>query len=286
MAVIDKEYNKILRKILSDGALYEDPNRKGVNRVEIPRQEFKYDLKNGFPVITSKKIAWKSVVAETLWILRGQTHIKHLHKDNVHIWDKDALNFGRFGELGRVYGYQLRNFGGEFDQLKWIINEMISNPLSTKKDVNYINPLDRSEQALTCCHTGWSILVNKKTMSFDLEFKMGSVDSFLGLPFNIASYALIAKILEKLTKLKANSLIGLLNNVHLYEDHINVAIEQLSRSEDKYSNKVELAEFGGFKMDMYQNVDTWLNSKEVSDFKLLNYESFPQIKAKMIPYIK
>ena len=325
MAKIDIEYHNLLNTILFRGEGYEDPNRKGVTRIEIPHYSFYHSFEDGFPALTTKKLAWKSVVGETLWILRGQTNIKHLLNDNINIWNKDAynyyvkkckdncsynLNFIDFidaiktdkdtyilrsfhdgiisdysmGGLGKVYGHQLRNFGGNFDQLNWIINEMKNNPLSTKKDVTYINPCDKDNQGLTPCHTGWSVIVKKDLSGFDLEFKMGSVDTFLGLPFNIASYGLLAKILEKITGLKALGIRPILNNVHIYEPHLDAVSEQLKREVNKYWEPLSLEDFTGFRVDMHGDIDQWLSSKEISDFKINGYESYPSIKATMLPY--
>lgn len=329
MAKIDETYHNLLKEIVNTGTLYEDPNRKGNNRLEIPRYSFYHSFENGFPAITTKKLAWKSVVGETIWILRGDTNIKYLVDNNIPIWNKDAYNYyknlapqssikpvdiitlgsftnvinqGRLnyedrinnyklGDLGRGYGYQLRNFGGEFDQLKWIIDEMKNNPLSTKKDVTYINPNDREYQGLTPCHTGFSIIMRKDLSGFDLEFKMSSWDVFLGAPFNIAGYALIAKILEKVTGHKALGLYCTAHNVHIYEPHLDAVKEQLSRDVDKYGEcelETEISLHNQFALfnNKELSLNELLNEFDIEDFNLKGYKSDPRIPAEMLAYNK
>jgi thymidylate synthase len=348
MAEIDKRYNNLLNTILNEGFKYEDPNRKGVHRIQIPGYKFVYDFKDGFPAITTKKLYWKGVVGELLWLLRGDTNIKYLVDNGINIWNKDALNYCNsisshpydmntflqkvkyqesldcgyiFGDLDRVYGYQLRNFGGEFDQLKWIIDTMKNNPLATKKTVTFINPNDKKHQALTPCHTGFKILVEPLSdidinmqkqaiiidlhrgkhpnpseqvlekeylkipkYQFTLQWEQDSVDTFLGLPFNISSYALLAQIIGRMTNMIPKGIIGDLSNVHIYEPHLDAVKEQLSRDVDKYS-KCELHFAGeesnqGLEKGLINNIDN-LN---IRNFKLRNYKSYPRIPAEMLPY--
>lgn len=313
MAEIDIEYHKLLNKVLKEGKTYQDPNRKGINRLEIPYYTFEYKFEEGFPAITTKRLYWRGVVGENLWILRGDTNIKYLVDNNISIWNADAYNYseregynrtiedfleqvkiGNFsGDLGRIYGHQLRRFGSYnrggdnyfegFDQLAWIINEMKNNPLSTKKDVTYINPCDKNYQALTPCHTGWSINFEKDLSGFWLEFKLSSSDLFLGAPFNIAGYGLIAKILEKITSRKAIGIRCNFNNLHIYEPHLEAVKKQLENDPNKYGKSyLEMAENTHWNLD----IDTLLEDLKISDIQLRNYESYPPIKAEMIPYIK
>jgi thymidylate synthase len=321
MAEIDKSYHKLVNEILTNGQVYEDPNRKDINRIQIPSYTFEHDFKDGFPAITTKKLAWKSVVGESLWILRGDTSIKYLEDNNIPIWRKDAYNYyikqntsgteKEFkrginiknhiaGGLGKVYGYQLRSFGGEFDQLKWIVDTMTNNPRATKKAVTYINPCDKEQQALTPCHTGWEILVEETDYSiasktaledhipeyqFTLQWTQSSCDVFHGIPFNIASYAKLAKFLEVVTGMKARGIRGILSNVHIYKPHLSAVREQLTNDVDKYRNcEMEISEYlkGSIENDGY--IDSVLKNAEISDFKLKGYESYPKITAEMLPY--
>jgi thymidylate synthase len=339
MAKIDKEYHKLLNNIVENGFKYEDPNRKGVNRIQVPSYTIKHDFKDGFPAITTKKLYWKGVVGELIWFLRGDTNIKYLVDNGINIWNKDAYNyyckeckvhnvdpceFDKFilfikngdnsknhfipsknnyklGDLGRVYGYQLRNFGGKFDQLKWIIDTMKNNPMATKKTVTFINPNDKEHQALTPCHTGFKILVEpiryinvlpKATdpiYQFTLQWEQDSVDTFLGLPFNIASYALLAQIIGKITNMKPKGIIGDLSNVHIYEPHLDAVKEQLSRATDIYEGKTtKVVHFHDLK-EHYESkgLDDLLNSLDINEnFVLKNYNSYPRIPAEMLAYNK
>lgn len=359
MAKIDKKYHNLLETILKEGFSYEDPNRKKVKRIQIPKYTFEHDFKDGFPAITTKKLFWKGVVGELIWFLRGDTNIKYLVDNGIPIWNKDAYNYylkqtnqkntqetkEEFdkgihelnhiaGNLGRVYGYQLRNFGGEFDQLEWIIDTMRNNPRATKKTVTFINPNDRDYQALTPCHTGFKILVepiklgsrmklcdskklekyiieniensksakevreeyidnnNTPKYQFTLQWEQDSVDTFLGLPFNIASYALLAHILGKLTNMIPKGIVGDLSNVHIYEPHLGAVKEQLNNDVNEYDNcrintEGFLSRVQNYNyLDNNVELDEIINDFKISDFNLENYQSYPYIKAKMLPYNK
>jgi len=208
MAKIDYEYKKLLQHILDEGYRYEDPNRKGVYRRQISDYKIVHDFRDGFPALTTKKLAWKSVVGELLWILRGDTNIKYLVDNDINIWNKDTYNyylskgegkFGikpydefikkigvernisnnknyNFGDIGRGYGAQLRNWRGssevdngpEFntiDQFAELINILKTNPMATKKTVTFWNPAEKDQCALTPCH--WSFEVLVEPIEFD-----------------------------------------------------------------------------------------------------------------------
>lgn len=326
MSKIDKSYHNLLDKILQEGYTYEDPNRKGVNRLEIPSYTFRHDFKDGFPAITTKKLNYKSVVTELIWFLRGDTNIKYLVGNGCNIWNKDALNFhkkkypadislptnefieqvkeGVSGDLGKVYGHYWRNYDG-FDQIKDIVDKMINTPMSSEIIVTARNPNDKDSQALPCCHYGFQIVVrplylpdfgklgliydynNPIKYGFELHWKQRSCDLFLGIPYNIASYATLALILEKITGYKALAIQGDLKKVHLYDNSLDAVKEQLSRDVDKY-DKCEL-EFSINALngaeDVFEDIsclDNYLNMLDSSDFKLENYESYPHIKVEML----
>jgi len=253
MAVIDKTYHQLLEKIITDGYTYEDPNRKGINRIEIPSYTFRYEFKDGFPAITTKKLHYKNVVTELIWFLRGDTNIKYLVDNGCNIWNKDAYNYflknnptltkshsmtdhevipfekdnelhfklwlgnvvkgnKNFGDLGPVYGKQWRDFDG-VDQIKDLIRGLKDKPLGTEHIVNSWNASDLPDMTLPPCHYGFQIvveplfcnissknlLINKglPIYGFELHWTQRSVDTFLGLPFHIASYATLALTLEK-----------------------------------------------------------------------------------------
>ena len=328
MAVTDKNYHNLLEKILQEGYTYEDPNRKGVNRIEIPSYIFRHEFKDGFPAITTKKLHYKNVATELIWFLRGDTNIKYLVDNGCNIWNKDALNFhkkkypadislptnefieqvkeGVSGDLGKVYGHYWRNFDG-VDQIAELINDMVNKPMSSELIVSARNPSHKDLQALSCCHYGFQIVVrplNKikcdcsesqaiycgskcqiPQYGFELHWKQRSVDTFLGLPFNVASYATLALILEKITGYKALAIQGDLKKVHLYDNSLNAVKEQLSRDVNKYDKcELDLSDILSFeliKKDI-NYLDKGLLVIGPMDFELENYESYPHIKVEML----
>lgn len=362
MAHIDKTYHTLLKKIINEGYKYEDPNRKGIHRIQIPSYQIVHDFKDGFPAITTKQLYWKGVVGELLWILRGDTNIKYLVDNNINIWNKDAYNyylskrwdntkamsFEKFileiktrrkdnglGDIGRGYGAQLRDWTKEYnsvegvrsigiDQFVDLINTLKTNPMATKKTVTFWNPAEKDQCALTPCHWSFEVLVeplnlleryklstnddyyikmmmrdyssdkcnkeldnkNIPKYQFTLKWHQHSVDTFLGLPFNIASYALLAQIIGKMTNMIPKDIIGNLSNVHIYEPHLDVVKEQLSRDVDKYG-KCEL-DFGKVAQRSLINdtLNKSINSLMINDFKLENYKSYPRIPAEMLAYNK
>ena len=225
----------------------------------------------------------------------------------------------KLGNVGRNYGAQLRDWIGHdknnmlgatskhIDQLKDLIYTLRTNPMATKKTVTFWNPAEANETALTPCHwsfeilveplsvldqtlfvkdnskKGWTVNAKKPKYQFTLKWHQHSVDTFLGLPFNIASYALLAQIIGKMTNMIPKDIIGDLSNVHIYEPHMDAVNKQLKNDTNKYE-KCELDDFSGFKMDMHENVDQWLNSKEIPNFNLKEYNSYPSIPAKMLAY--
>lgn len=300
--MIDAVYKDLISNILDRGYRYEDPNRKGVVRTEIPSYTFRHNFSDGFPAISLKKLAWKSVVTELIWFLKGNTNIKYLVDNGCNIWNKDAYNYYlkqceilklpkdqeesienfiklvknpgytnelfkfyssdyKIGDLGKVYGHYWRNFDG-VDQIAELIDNMIRKPMSSELIVSARNPSHKEVQALPCCHYGFQIVVrplnleerlgnnsldnlleeyseeeiaedldydNIPKYGFELHWKQRSVDAFLGLPFNIASYALLALILEKITGHKALAIQGDLKKVHLYDNSLEAAKELITR---------------------------------------------------------
>lgn len=352
MAKIDKKYHKLLNKILDKGRWYEDPNRKGVKRLQIPHYSFKYNLKNGFPAITTKKLYWKGVVGELLWFLRGDTNIKYLVDNNINIWNKDAHNFFKkdltkkqnltdkefidlckhrwsknwtnIGDLGRVYGAQWRDWNkvgldndgeqvllGRFDQISNLIKNLKKKPLSTDHIVTAWNPGELNNMALPPCHKGFQIMVYELTLEerldisgpidyedeeefdtilnskspkygFDLVWEQRSVDTFLGLPFNIASYALLAYIIGKMVNMVPGKIYGDLRNVHIYDNAIDTTKEQLSRNINKYDKcKLNHLKTEDFYKSLSKNLSL-LGHLDISDFKLNNYKSYDNIKTEML----
>lgn len=316
MAKIDEEYHKLLNKILSEGFRYEDTNRKGVHRLQIPSYTIKHDFKDGFPAITTKKLYWKGVVGELLWFLRGHTNIKYLVDNGINIWNKDAENFSKNGDLGRVYGAQWRKWGkpsyeinngydSHVDQISNLIKGLRENPMGTRHIVTAWNPSELDNMALPPCHWSFEILVepnyngrilnkyssgrlNLPDYQFTLKWHQRSVDTFLGLPFNIASYAMLAKIIGELTNMVPKGIIGDLSNIHIYEPHLDAVKEQLSRDVNKYTNcRLNLSYDFQRNLDIYNKdniLDDFLYTCEIDDFELSDYQSYSRIPAKMLAY--
>lgn len=327
MSKIDESYHELLNNILQNGYLYDDPNRKGVQRLEIPSYTFKHKFSDGFPAITTKKLHYKNVVTELIWFLRGDTNIKYLVDNGCNIWNKDAYNyylkfakeyepdyvldFYNFidqikvntdedvrdhptGLLGHVYGKQWRNFNG-VDQISNLINGLISKPLGTEHIVNSWNASDLINMALPPCHYGFQVVVKPLTpieqtnigyqhefvYGFELHWTQRSVDTFLGLPYNIASYATLALILEKITGYKALGIQGDLKKVHLYNNSLDAVKEQLSRDVNKY-DKSNLLPFNSVIWNKYDNTNELLHNLFIDEFKLESYESYPAINVEML----
>lgn len=339
MAKIDREYHKLLKNTLVNGFEYEDPNRKGVQRIQIPSYTLEHDFKDGFPAITTKELYWKGVVGELLWFLRGDTNIKYLVGRGVNIWNKDAYNwylkefdglglkperkltfdrwlegvksesFASFGNLGRVYGAQWRDWNKPYeinglDQISNLIKGLKENPMGTRHIVTAWNPAELNDMALPPCHWSFEILVEpiyenkryndasnlglkKPEYKFTLKWHQRSVDTFLGLPFNIASYALLAQIIGKLTNMIPKGIIGDLSNVHIYEPHLDAVREQLSRDVDGHK-ECELVCNSNIKYDYDKgkSLTNTINDLDILDFELLKYESYPRIPAEMLAYNK
>jgi thymidylate synthase len=320
MAFIDKSYKELLLYIQNTGVFYVDPRRKGVVRTQVPFVNFTYDLQeHGFPAITTKKLAWKSVVGELLWFLRGNTNTKYLNDNKIPIWNKDAYNFYLKNgpiyngkpvppeeltsyDLGRIYGFQWRKFGQNpwdntegTDQFKNLIEHMREMPFATDHIVTAWNPSELDKMALPPCHYGFQILcypdVDGANILFDLVWDQRSVDTFLGLPFNIASYALLMHIIAAFTGYTPKYLRGSLRNVHLYNNSYEGVAEQVSRDTEKYGEcKLKISPqanmaFAGYD-EGWNDLDSVLNSLEISDFTLEGYESYPPIRVEMLARTK
>lgn len=297
MAKIDLEYGSILEQIVNYGYEYEDPNRKGVIRKEIPTATLRYDLSDGtFPAITLKKLYWKGVVGELLWFLSGDTRIEPLHAMGIHFWDKDYRRWqdkniwAEPDSLGRIYGAQWREFDTLIgvDQIEYLINNLLNKPLATDHIVTAWNPAERGDMALDPCHFMFQVVIypigGEEEYGFDFIWSQRSSDVFLGIPINIASYALLAKMLGKITGYKAMTLIGDLRNVHLYDNQIDAAKELVARMhENKHPDarlKINSAD-AIFKM-MASDFDSALERLSIDDFELEGYDSYPNIKVPML----
>lgn len=221
-----RTYLQILDELLNHGVDRED--RTGVGTRGLFGRQMRFDLSEGFPLLTTKKVHLRSVIYELLWFLRGETNVKWLQENGVTIWDEWA---GEDGELGPVYGHQWRSWaapdGRTIDQIAWVENEIRTNPNSRRLVVSAWNVADVEKMALPPCHLLFQFYVSGDRLSCQLYQR--SADIFLGVPFNIASYALLTMMMAKVTGLKPGDFVHTLGDLHLYSNHFDQAREQLSR---------------------------------------------------------
>jgi thymidylate synthase len=297
MATIDREFSELCKKILNEGKEYENKNR-GVKRLQIPSYTFRHEFKDGFPAITNKKLYWKGIVGELIWFLRGDNDVKFLNDNGIKIWNKDAYNWHKktadpvlseeefyklgSGSVGQNYSVQWRNFNGKTDQIKQLFDDMKKDIMSSRMKVNAWNPCEVDMTALPPCHSEFQIIgvpLDNDEFGFELHWNQRSVDTFLGLPFNIASYGLLAKILEQITGFKALAIEGTLKCVHFYDNQYDAARELVSRNPDTHLNcEVTLP-----TIDLpVTDIDKVFNNYKVSDFKLVGYTSDEEIKVDML----
>ena len=258
-----KEYLKLMKHVLENGTKKTD--RTGTGTISTFGYQSIYDLTNKFPLVTTKKIHLKSVIHELLWFLKGETNVKYLQENNVKIWDDWA---DKNGELGPVYGYQWRSWpnqdGEKIDQIKNLINDIQNNPHSRRLIVSAWNVGQISKMALPPCHSLFQFYVANNQLSCQLYQR--SADIFLGVPFNIASYALLTMMIAKVCNLKPGKFVHTLGDAHLYLNHVEQAKLQLSRAPKegpimKIGNKKSIFEF------------------TYDDFELTQYDPHPHIKA-------
>lgn len=297
MAVIDLEFQKLSKEILRRGLEYENKNR-GVKRLQIPSYTFRHSFQDGFPAITNKKLYWKAIVGELIWFLRGDNDVEYLNQNNIKIWNEDAYNwhvknggivdFETFaklgvGSVGQNYSVQWRNFNGVTDQIHDLIDGMKRDIMSSRLKVNAWNPSELNNTALPPCHSEFQIIgvpLLVGGFGFELHWNQRSVDTFLGLPFNIASYALLAKILEHITGYKALGIEGTLKCVHFYDNQYEAVKELLLRSPYAHENcKLEITSDASYDE---LGLDGWLSKLEISDFNLVGYSSDDGIKVDML----
>jgi thymidylate synthase len=269
MNTLDKKYQQLLSDIIEFGV--EKKDRTGTGTISEFGHQIRHKMSEGFPLLTTKKMAWKQIVSELLWFLTGQTNIAFLHKHNNHIWDGDYEKSGRTdGDLGPIYGKQWRKWDGKngrIDQIDDLVRELKTNPDSRRLMVSAWNVGELDQMVLPPCHYGFQVWTRELTYSerykiwFNNNYETGmeyyednvpdfdntyyeptptraislmwnqrSVDTFLGLPFNIASYGLLLHIIANEVNMMPDELIGNLGDTHLYSNHIQQAKEQISRS--------------------------------------------------------
>lgn len=278
-----KQYLDALRNVLEKGTDKKD--RTGVGTKAIFGMQMRFNMEDGFPAITTKKLAWKSVVSELLWFIEGSNDERRLaeilygtrDKEKTTIWTANAeADYWKpkaefEGDLGRIYGVQWRKWknpeGKEIDQLKNAIELIKTNPSSRRIIVNAWNPGEIDKMALPPCHTFFQFFVANKKLS--LQMYQRSCDMFLGVPFNIASYSLLLHMMAQATNLQPGEFVHTLGDAHIYHNHFEQVIEQLKRKplllpQLKLNPKIK-------------NIDNF----KMEDIELLNYEHHPPIKAPM-----
>ena len=259
-----KQYLELLERIMREGTVKGD--RTGTGTKSIFGHQMRFDLSQGFPALTTKKLHLKSIIHELLWFLRGDTNIKYLHDNGVSIWDEWA---DENGNLGHVYGYQWRSWptpdGGGIDQIAQVVEQIRSNPDSRRLIVSAWNVAEVDKMALPPCHTLFQFYVADGRLSCQLYQRSGDV--FLGVPFNIASYALLTMMMAQVTGLAADEFVHTLGDAHLYLNHLEQAALQLSRTPRRLPT-----------MKINPDVRSIFDFK-YEDFSLEGYDPYPTIKA-------
>lgn len=287
------QYHNLLRHVLDNGVKKED--RTGTGTISVFGYQMRFNLQEGFPLVTTKKVHLKSVIHELLWFLQGETNIEYLCKNGVRIWDdwpfatykksedfkgEDIREFAqkvasnpefakKWGNLGPVYGYQWRSWpapnGGHVDQIAQVIEQLKNNPDSRRIIVSAWNPGQISDMALPPCHAFFQFYVADGKLSCQLYQR--SADIFLGVPFNIASYALLVMMIAQVTSLQLGDFVHTLGDAHIYLNHMEQVNEQLSR---------DLRPLPQMKIN--PNVASLLDFK-YEDFELQGYDPHPVLKA-------
>ena len=264
MSKLDEDYKGLLGSCLYNGI--EKQDRTGTGTLSVFGRQIRHNMEDGFPLLTTKSMAIKTLVTELKWFLKGRTDIQYLRDNNCKIWDGDYEKSGNTnGDLGPIYRAQWRSwraFGHTIDQLKELVEGLKNNPDGRRHLVTAWNPGDMKYMVLPPCHYSFQCYVADGKLS--LMWNQRSVDTFLGLPFNIASYGLLLLLLCEETGYKPGELIGNLGDVHLYSNHLEQAKEQITRDPFELST-IKLS-----------NVDI-LNGE--FDYEISNYECHPSIKA-------
>jgi len=292
MVIFMKQYLDLCKTIMEKGIKKED--RTGTGTISYFGYQMRFDLEEGFPLLTTKKVHLKSIIHELLWFISGSTNIKYLVDNNVKIWNEwpyeifkksndynnetidefvekiknDSVFAEKYGELGPVYGKQWRDFNGEgIDQLENLINQIKTNPYSRRHIICAWNPCEVDKMALPPCHSFIQFYVNEGRLSCQLYQRSGDV--FLGIPFNIASYALFTMMIAQVTNLKPGVFVHTIGDAHIYLNHIDQINLQLSREPKELPQMV-----------INPNVKSIYDFK-YEDFELKNYNPHKAIKGKV-----
>ena len=260
----EQQYLDLLREVMAAGV--DRGDRTGTGTRSVFGRQMRFDLSTGFPLLTTKKLHLRSIIVELLWFLRGDTNIAFLNENGVRIWDEWADDRG---DLGPVYGHQWRSWptadGRAIDQIAGVVEEIRTNPTSRRLVVSAWNPADVDRMALPPCHCLFQFHVAGGRLSCQLYQR--SADIFLGVPFNIASYALLTMMVARVTGLKPGEFIHTLGDAHLYANHLNQAREQTARTPRPFPT-MEIA--AG---------PTTIDGFSLQDFTLHDYDPAPHIRA-------
>ena len=258
-----KQYLDLLNRIMTEGVRKED--RTGTGTISVFGHQMRFNLEDGFPLLTTKKLHLKSIIHELLWFLKGDTNVKYLQENGVRIWNEWA---DENGDLGHIYGYQWRSWpnynGGHIDQISEVIDQIKNNPDSRRIIVNAWNVADLGNMNLPPCHMFFQFYVADGKLS--LQMYQRSADTFLGVPFNIASYALLLMMMAQVTGLKPGEFIHTTGDTHLYVNHLEQVQLQLTREPRALP-----------KMKINPDVKSIFDFK-YEDFELVDYDPHPHIK--------
>lgn len=261
-----KQYQDLLRHILATGR--EKGDRTGTGTISTFGYQMRFDLREGFPLLTTKKLHLKSIIYELLWFLRGDTNVHYLQEHGVRIWNEWAREDG---DLGPIYGYQWRSWpdyqGGHIDQIQQIIDQLRRDPDSRRMLVSAWNVAQLDQMALAPCHCLMQFYVAEGRLS--LQLYQRSADVFLGVPFNIASYALLLMMIAQVTGLEVGDFVHTFGDVHIYRDHleqVELQLERTPKTLPQMKLNPQIRELEDFTYE---------------DFELIGYEPYPHIAAKV-----
>lgn len=261
-----KQYLDLLNHIITEGT--EKGDRTGTGTISVFGHQMRFNLEEGFPMLTTKKLHLKSIIYELLWFLRGDTNVKYLQDNGVRIWNEWA---DEHGDLGHIYGYQWRSWpdynGGHIDQIKEVVETLKTNPDSRRIIVSAWNVADLNNMNLPPCHAFFQFYVADGRLS--LQLYQRSADTFLGVPFNIASYALLLQMMAQVTGLKAGDFVHTLGDTHIYQNHMEQVKLQLTRT----PRTLPTIRINPDVKDIF--------SFRFEDFQLENYDPYPHIPGKV-----
>jgi len=262
-----KQYHDLLQRVLEEGTFKED--RTGTGTISVFGHQMRFNMEEGFPCLTTKKLHLKSIIHELLWFLNGDTNVKYLQDNGVRIWNEWADK--ETGDLGHIYGYQWRSWpdykGGHIDQITEVVNTIQNNPDSRRIIVSAWNVADIPNMNLPPCHAFFQFYVADGKLS--LQLYQRSADIFLGVPFNIASYALLLQMMAQVTGLKAGDFVHTLGDAHIYSNHLEQVKLQLTRDFRPLP-----------QMKINPDVKSIFDFK-FDDFELINYDPHPHIKGEV-----